>query len=89
MVEMVDPQLVETVLDPACATGGFLTCTIEHIRRHYVKTPEDEQTLQTWRPTWMMQAYFRASSNRADTRAGRAGTGSGIPAAGVIDLERF
>jgi type I restriction enzyme M protein len=47
MVEMVDPQLGETVLDPACGTGGFLTCTIEHIRRHYVKTPEDEQTLQT------------------------------------------
>jgi len=46
MVEMVNPQLGETVLDPACGTGGFLTCTIEHIRRHYVKTPEDEQTLQ-------------------------------------------
>jgi type I restriction enzyme M protein len=46
MVEMVDPQLGETVLDPACGTGGFLTCAIEHIRRHYVKTPEDEQTMQ-------------------------------------------
>ena len=46
MVEMVDPQLGEAILDPACGTGGFLTCTIEHIRRHYVKTPDDEQTLQ-------------------------------------------
>jgi type I restriction enzyme M protein len=46
MVEMVDPQLGETVLDPACGTGGFLTCTIEHVRRNYVKTPADEQTLQ-------------------------------------------
>jgi type I restriction enzyme M protein len=46
MVEMVDPQLGETVLDPACGTGGFLTCAIEHIRRHCVKTPEDEQTMQ-------------------------------------------
>ena len=46
MVEMVDPQLGETVLDPACGTGGFLTCAIEHIRRHYVKTPDDEQTMQ-------------------------------------------
>jgi len=46
MVEMVDPQLGDTVLDPACGTGGFLTCAIEHIRRNYVKTPEDEQTLQ-------------------------------------------
>jgi type I restriction enzyme M protein len=46
MVERVDPQLGETVLDPACGTGGFLTCTIDHIRKHYVKTPADEQTLQ-------------------------------------------
>jgi type I restriction enzyme M protein len=46
MVERVDPQLGETVLDPACGTGGFLTCTIDHVRKHYVKTPADEQTLQ-------------------------------------------
>ncbi len=46
MVDMVDPKLGEKVLDPACGTGGFLTCTIEHIKSKYVKTPEDEQTLQ-------------------------------------------
>lgn len=46
MVRMVDPKLHEKVMDPACGTGGFLTCTIEHKRRRYVKTPEDEQVLQ-------------------------------------------
>ena len=46
MVRMVDPKLHERVMDPACGTGGFLTCTIEHKRRHYVKTPEDERVLQ-------------------------------------------
>jgi len=46
MVEMVDPQLGEKVLDPACGTGGFLTSTIEHVRKHQVKTVEDEQRLQ-------------------------------------------
>ncbi len=46
MVRMVDPKLDEKVMDPACGTGGFLTCTIEHKRKHYVKTPEDERTLQ-------------------------------------------
>ncbi|RVT82448.1 type I restriction-modification system subunit M [Inhella crocodyli] len=46
MVRMVDPKLEEKVMDPACGTGGFLTCTIEHKRRHYVKTPEDERVLQ-------------------------------------------
>ena len=46
MADMVDPQLGETVLDPACGTGGFLTCTIEHIRSKYVKSVDDEQMLQ-------------------------------------------
>lgn len=46
MVDQVDPKLGETVLDPACGTGGFLTCTIEHIRKKYVKDADDEDTLQ-------------------------------------------
>ncbi|WP_290621917.1 type I restriction-modification system subunit M, partial [Arsukibacterium sp. UBA3189] len=46
MVRMVGPKLEDKVLDPACGTGGFLTCTIEHKRKHYVKTPSDEQVLQ-------------------------------------------
>jgi len=46
MVEMVDPKLGEKVLDPACGTGGFLTNTIEHVRKGYVHSIEDEQILQ-------------------------------------------
>ena len=45
MVDMVNPQLGETVLDPATGTGGFLVCSIEHLRRQ-VKTTEDETLLQ-------------------------------------------
>jgi len=46
MVNRIDPKLDEATLDPACGTGGFLTCAIEHKRQHYVKTPADEQQLQ-------------------------------------------
>ncbi|KDB51648.1 type I restriction-modification system subunit M [Sphaerotilus natans subsp. natans DSM 6575] len=46
MVRRVDPKLHEKVMDPACGTGGFLTCAIEHKRARYVKTPEDEAVLQ-------------------------------------------
>lgn len=46
MVNRVDPKLDESVMDPACGTGGFLTCTIEHKRKRYVQTAEDEQRLQ-------------------------------------------
>lgn len=45
-VEMTNPRLGESVLDPACGTGGFLTSAIEHIRAQDVKTGEDERTLE-------------------------------------------
>ncbi len=46
MIDMVDPKLGETVLDPACGTGGFLTGAIEHVRASHVRTPDDEARLQ-------------------------------------------
>jgi type I restriction enzyme M protein len=46
MVDMVAPQLGEKILDPACGTGGFLTCAIETVRKAQVKTVEQEQQLQ-------------------------------------------
>ena len=46
MVDMVDPKLGEKILDPACGTGGFLTCALEHIRQNYVKTPAERDILQ-------------------------------------------
>ncbi|HIF9379201.1 TPA: N-6 DNA methylase [Photobacterium damselae] len=45
IVNRIDPKLEETVLDPACGTGGFLSCTIDHKRNNYVSTISDEETL--------------------------------------------
>ena len=47
MVDMTNPQLGQTVLDPACGTGGFLVCALEHIRTKYVKSDADRVRLQT------------------------------------------
>ncbi len=46
MAEMIDPKPGETLFDPACGTGGFLTCAIRHVRERYVKRPEDEAKMQ-------------------------------------------
>jgi type I restriction enzyme M protein len=46
MVQQIDPKPGETILDPACGTGGFLTCAMAHMRDNYVKRPEDEALLQ-------------------------------------------
>ena len=46
MANRIDPKPGEILFDPACGTGGFLTCAIRHMRERYVKTPEDEQKMQ-------------------------------------------
>ncbi|AJE23511.1 HsdM family class I SAM-dependent methyltransferase [Azotobacter chroococcum] len=45
MVQVTDPHLGETVLDPACGTGGFLVEAYDHIAPQ-VTAPEQRQTLQ-------------------------------------------
>jgi type I restriction enzyme M protein len=45
MVEVTDPRLGETVLDPACGTGGFLVEAYQHLECQ-CRTVEDRQVLQ-------------------------------------------
>ena len=50
MVQMVNPSLKkrETVLDPACGTGGFLTSTIDHFTKQLTKksSAEDKKAIE-------------------------------------------
>ncbi|WP_133012425.1 N-6 DNA methylase [Marinomonas flavescens] len=46
IVAVTDPKLGESIMDPACGTGGFLTCAFDHVKMHYVKSSGDHQTLQ-------------------------------------------
>ncbi|VFN07134.1 MAG: type I restriction enzyme M protein, partial [Candidatus Kentron sp. G] len=45
MVAVTDPKLGETVLDPACGTGGFLVEAMEHLAAR-CRTVEDRYMLQ-------------------------------------------
>jgi type I restriction enzyme M protein len=45
MVEVTDPRLGETVLDPACGTGGFLVEAYQHLEKQCSKA-EHRRTLQ-------------------------------------------
>lgn len=46
MTEIIAPKLEESVFDPACGTGGFLTSAIDFKRKHFVKVAADEKILQ-------------------------------------------
>ena len=55
MADRIDPKPGEILFDPACGTGGFLTCALRHMRQRYVKRPEDER---------IMQAALRATEKK-------------------------
>jgi type I restriction enzyme M protein len=42
MVRVVDPRLGETVLDPACGTGGFLVEAYQHLEQQVNKIEDNE-----------------------------------------------
>ena len=44
MVDMVDPRVGETVMDPATGTGGFLVEAHEHVREQVRTTADRERT---------------------------------------------
>jgi len=45
MVDVINPKIGETVLDPACGTGGFLVASFEHLKKQ-AQTIEQKDILQ-------------------------------------------
>ncbi|MGY0570806.1 N-6 DNA methylase [Bradyrhizobium sp. RDM12] len=46
MADRIDPRPGEILFDPACGTGGFLTCAIRHMEKNYVKTIKQREKMQ-------------------------------------------
>ncbi|MCK4663580.1 MAG: N-6 DNA methylase [Bacteroidales bacterium] len=44
ITEMINPQLSEKILDPACGTGGYLTAAIEHLKKQ-ANSVEERQSI--------------------------------------------
>jgi type I restriction enzyme M protein len=42
ITDTVDPKLGEKILDPACGTGGFLTCAIENLKQQANSVEENK-----------------------------------------------
>ncbi len=55
IVDVVNPKLGEKILDPSCGTGGYLTCSIEHLKKQ-AKNVTQRQAIQDnvsgweWKP---------------------------------------
>lgn len=64
ITDMIDPKLGERILDPACGTGGFLTCVIEHLMKQ-ANSVEDRQSIAENLAGWEYKPlpYLLATTN--------------------------
>lgn len=56
MVEMVDPDLGDTIYDPACGTAGFLIDCVEYILARY---SEDINEIPIYGEEWLWEKYLK------------------------------
>jgi type I restriction enzyme M protein len=70
VVEMLDPKESETLLDPACGTGGFLVATLGHMLKKFRKEqntqPGNENTSEFLNVHEQLREYAAANVFGAD-----------------------
>jgi type I restriction enzyme M protein len=61
---MIDPKIGEKILDPACGTGGYLTCAIEHLKKQ-AKNVEERKSIEQNIAGWEYKPlpYLLATTN--------------------------
>lgn len=85
MVEMVDPNLGDTIYDPACGTGGFLIDAIEHILAKYSGEPQE---VPIYGEEWLEkrgQSIKQAKKEIPTLQSYRKGPGEKIPDWGLLE----
>lgn len=64
ITDIINPKIGEVILDPACGTGGFLTCTVEHLKKQ-ANSVKDRKELQENVKGWEYKPlpYLLATTN--------------------------
>jgi type I restriction enzyme M protein len=85
MVEMVDPDLGDTVYDPACGTGGFLIDAVEYILAKYSSEPQE---VPIYGEEWLEKrgrSIKQAKKDIPTLQTYRKGPGEKIPDWGLLE----
>lgn len=85
MVEMVDPNLGDTIYDPACGTGGFLIDAVEYILARYSTEPQE---VPIYGEEWLDkrdQSIEEAKKDIPTLQTYRKGPGERIPDWGILE----
>ena len=89
MVEMVDPDLGDTVYDPACGTAGFLIDVVDHILARYSEAP---QQLPIYGEDWLEQrgqTLAEAKTEIPNLQLYKKGPGEKIPDWGRLEASIY
>jgi type I restriction enzyme M protein len=64
ITDVINPRINEKILDPACGTGGYLVCAIEHLKRQ-VKNIKDRRSIEENIAGWEYKPlpYLLATTN--------------------------
>jgi len=85
MVELVDPDLGDTIYDPACGTGGFLIDAVEYILAKYSSEPQE---IPIYGEEWLdkrTQTIAAAKAEIPTLQTYRKGAGEKIPDWGLLE----
>ena len=56
-VKMINPQTDDTILDPACGSGGFLLNSMDFIKEHAEKNYDENEAWKIWHDFAMKNLY--------------------------------
>ena len=79
MVQMTDPDLGDTIYDPACGTAGFLIDAVEYILARYSETPDE---VPIYGEEWLErhgQTMEEAKQKIPNLQTYRKGSGDRLP----------
>jgi type I restriction enzyme M protein len=85
MVEMVDPDLGDSIYDPACGTGGFLIDVVDSLLAKYSETPQE---IPIYGEDWLErrgQSLAEAKKEIPNLQTYRKGPGERIPDWSVLE----
>ena len=89
MVKMVDPDLGDTIYDPACGTAGFLIDVVDHILARY---SEDPKETPIYGEDWLEkreQTLEEARKEIPNLQTYSKGPGEGIPDWGRLEASIY
>ena len=90
MVAMTDPDVGDTIYDPACGTGGFLIDSVDHL---FAKYSEEPQEAPIYGEEWLDRRAFasleEAKTQMPNLQTYRKGAGEKIPDWDLLERSIF